>query len=269
VTGRTERVSVSSRGREQNAAVTQSYDQVSDISSGGRYVVFDSDATNLVGGDRNRDTDVFVRDRVRRRTARVSRTSIGGEADNDSFFPSISSDGRYVAFNSFAGNLAFPGVIPGPDVYLRDLRRGTTVVANVSAGGFGRGEELQEQLLQRPAVSDDGLRVAFESGADNLVQGDINHVNDVFVRLLTPPATTVTRAPPRTTTSPFVTATVGADDPQASRFLCRLDGRPFLCRAGRVRLGPLARGPHTLRVWAGGPGLLFDPVGRVVRFARR
>jgi len=78
----------------------------------------------------------------------------------------------------------------------------------------------------------------------------------------------IARPPPRTTTllRPFVT--LAADDPQASRFACRIDGGPaFICRPGRRRLPRQRSGTHVLEVHAGGPGMLFDPLAIKVRFS--
>jgi Tol biopolymer transport system component len=99
-TGQTVRVSVDSTGVEGNA---DSYDP--SISSDGRYVVFDSLATNLVAGDTNDSYDVFMHDRQTGQTLRVSVDSTGVEGNGESRWPSISSDGRYVAFSSIATNL--------------------------------------------------------------------------------------------------------------------------------------------------------------------
>src|SRR5205823_3193068 len=84
VTRTTRLVSVSSGGRQQNAAVAAPFTQISSLSADGRYVAFDSDATNLVPGDRNDHTDVFRRDLLRHRTVLVSRSSLGKPGDNDS-----------------------------------------------------------------------------------------------------------------------------------------------------------------------------------------
>src|SRR5262249_35604831 len=110
-TGVTERVSVSSTGEQQQG--NHIYGTPS-ISSDGRYVAFVSSATNLVPGDTNGKSDVFVRDRQMGTTERVSVSSTGDQGNDDSsgaaasandFAPSISADGRYVAFVSLASNL--------------------------------------------------------------------------------------------------------------------------------------------------------------------
>jgi Tol biopolymer transport system component len=261
---RTERVSVSTDGTQQNRAVIEPFSQVSDLSRDGRYVVFDSDAHNLVARDANRRTDVFRHDRKTDRTTLISASSTGYQGNNDSFAPRLTPDGHFVAFESFAGNLARGGG-PREDIFVRDLVNGTTAVVNVPASGGQRSRELVRQLLQRPAISDDGRIAAFISTAPNLTPGDTNGVADVFIRKLAPPRGRVVRRP-RPGPRPVVRVT--ADDPRATTFVCRVDrGDVFPCPRGdiRVRAG-LAPGPHVLRIRAGGPGMLFDPVPLVVRF---
>jgi Tol biopolymer transport system component len=261
---RTERVSVDSHGRQQHAAVADPFTQVSDISGDGRYVVFDSDAANLARADANRHTDVFLRDRRRHTTVLVSASSLNVQGNNDSFSPLITTDGRIVAFQSFATNMA-PGDGPREDVFVRDLAQRTTSVVGVAADGSPRAAELVGQLLQRPALSADGRIAAFSSTAPNLVPGDANGSEDVFVRLLdAPQADLVAKQPGR---RPVVE--LKADDPAATRFLCRLDrGAFFACGPGRTRL---PAGHRILRVRAGGPGMLYDsqPLTVTLNYDRR
>jgi Tol biopolymer transport system component len=181
-TGRTRLVSVSNRGKEQNASIAPPFTQFSDVSGDGRYVVFDSNATNLVAGDTNGHTDVFRRDTIAGRTILVSRNSRGTEGNNDSFAPVTSQDGSVTAFESFADNLASPWA-PGPNIYAVNATTSTTTTVDVTASGGARGPELETQLLQRPAVSADGRVFAFVSGASNLVGGDYNGAEDVFLRI--------------------------------------------------------------------------------------
>ena len=170
--GTTERVSVATGGHQGNGRST---DPV--ISANGRFVVFASKATNLVPGDTNRVTDIFVRDRKRGTTERVSISSGGAQADRPSFGQSISADGRFVAFASRATNLALGDTGPNQDVFVRDRHLGTTETVSVGLNGVhARGHSFY------PSISKDGRFVAFVSGASNLVQGDTNNVQDVFVR---------------------------------------------------------------------------------------
>ncbi len=258
--GRTARVSVSSgRQRQQNKAVAAPFIQISDISADGRYVVFDSDATNLVRRDANRRTDVFRHDRVTRRTELVSASTTNRQGNNDSVSPVITPNGRFVAFQSFAGNLA-PGNVKGEDVFVRDLKIGATSIVNVPASGARRAPELVRQLLQRPAISESGTRVAFTSTARGLVDKDRNAFEDVFLRLLAPPRTLLATKPVRGSRPWF---SITADDPLATRFVCQIDtGKRFLCQAGRFQLPDgLRKGRHEVGVRAGGVGMMFDPVG--------
>src|SRR5262249_3071422 len=90
------------------------------ISADGRYVVFVSAATDLVPGDTNAQTDIFVRDRSTGATQRVSVSSAGAQANSGSTSPAISADGRYVVFTSFATNLVAGDTNGLTDVFLRD-----------------------------------------------------------------------------------------------------------------------------------------------------
>jgi Tol biopolymer transport system component len=259
-----ERVSVSSSERQQEVAVAAPFSQVSDISADGRYVVFDSDDAGLVAGDRNQDTDVFVRDRRSGRTTRASVSSLGLEGSNDSFNPSISANGAFVTFSSFAENLA-PGTPSGVDVFARDLRGGSTASVGVSSRGAPRAKEAVSQLLQRPQISGPGDVIAFTSTAGNLVVGDANALEDVFVRILTPPRARFAQAPSGTVRTARPAFRLRADDRVANRFLCTIDGRRFECgRQGRVPA--VGNGPHVLRVRAGGPGMHFERGGATRRF---
>ena len=172
-TGATERVSVDSAGGQANDA---SFGPLA-ISANGRDVAFASTASNLVAGDTNNEPDMFVRDRRRGATERVSVDGTGGQADGGSFFPAISADGRYVAFYSFASNLVVGDTNETYDVFVRDRRRGATERVSVDgAGGQANGGSFF------PAISASGQDVAFQSAASNLVAGDTNETTDVFVR---------------------------------------------------------------------------------------
>jgi Tol biopolymer transport system component len=184
----TERISVNSAGVQANAPGSWWYlaPKVA-FSADGNLVAFSSDATNLVRRDRNRASDVFVRDRARGITERVSLTASGREPNGLSFAPAMSADGRYVAFLSEARNL--PGVRrkrPGRYVFLRDRVARTTVRVDVGSGGQGgRGG-----AWSAPVISADGRRVAFTTDAPNLVAGDEDTNADAFVRDLAAGTTT-------------------------------------------------------------------------------
>jgi Tol biopolymer transport system component len=155
------------------------------ISADGRYVAFVSLAANLLGpaGDTNSAQDVFVRDLVGGTTTLASRASgpSGVQALGGASAPSISADGRYVAFVSLAANLLGPAgdTNSAQDVFVRDLVGGTTTLASRASGPSG----LQASNTSfAPSISGDGRFVAFDSDAANLVSGDLNGTRDVFVR---------------------------------------------------------------------------------------
>src|SRR5262249_31799799 len=137
------------------------------ISADGRYAAFESDATNLVKDDTNGYTDVFVRDRSRHRTTRVSVSSSTEQSDDISLMPSISANGRYVAFESFATNLVGGDTNNEWDVFVRDRKGHTTKRSSISTNGDeGDGPSYLDSLN---ALSADGQRVTFSSQATNLV----------------------------------------------------------------------------------------------------
>jgi Tol biopolymer transport system component len=138
-------------------------------------VVFQSFASNLVAGDTNGATDVFVRDRERGVTRRVSVSSRGQQAESASLDPVVSADGRFVVFQSFASNLV-AGDTRSADVFVRD--RVAHVTRRVSVG---RGGVQTNGKSRFPAISANGRYVAFSSFATNLVAGDTNGLQDVFV----------------------------------------------------------------------------------------
>lgn len=254
-TGRVERVTVSSRERQQNRAVEAPFLPVSDINRTGRYVTFDSDASNLVTRDLNKDTDIFVRDRKRGITGRASIDRFFREGNNDSFNPSFSPDGNYIAFTSFASNLA-PGDGAREDVFVYDFKRLAPTVMTVGHEGQERGREVVRQLLQRAALSERAQLGVFTSTASNLVEEDENGLEDVFTRVMTAPALRV-RTIPSGTVRQGAPYSFSADDPRARNFLCDVDRIRFPCgRSGRLPLLP--RGAHTLHVWAGGAGMLYQ-----------
>jgi Tol biopolymer transport system component len=170
--GSTERVSLASDGTEADSG---SYFPA--ISGDGRYVAFSSFATNLVAGDTNVSTDVFVHDRKTGLTDRVSVDSAGNQGNSFSEFPAISAHGRYVAFVSVATNLVPDDTNASTDVFVHDRQTGLTERLGVDSGGTqGDGG------ISRPAISADGRYVAFGSYAANLVPGDTNGDWDIFVR---------------------------------------------------------------------------------------
>lgn len=187
VTGETTRVSVDRQGADGNDG---SGGQGPSISAGGRYVAFDSSASDLVPGDGNGRQDVFVRDMATGRTRRASVDMGGGDPDALSFGPAITADGRHVAFDSMATDLVPDGhdVDIRVNVYVRDLVAGTTTKVSVdSEGGHADGHS------QAPSISADGRYVAFDSTATDLAPpaGANPGRKDVFVRDLAAGTTTM------------------------------------------------------------------------------
>ncbi|MEJ7764250.1 MAG: AHH domain-containing protein [Acidimicrobiales bacterium] len=146
------------------------------ISRDGRYVAFASLASNLVGGDNNGESDIFVRDRVAGTTRRVSVGLGGAEANGGSARPSISSDGRYISFYSSASNVVSGDTRGLADVFVRDTVNNTTTRVSIGVGGAE-----PDGSSDYSSISGDGRFVAFHSQASNLVAGDTNGRGDVFV----------------------------------------------------------------------------------------
>jgi len=170
-TGQTSCVSVASDGTQGNGNSLYPH-----ISADGRYVAFESDASNLVPSDTNVAMDIFVHDRQTGQTSRVSVASDGTQANYSSLWNDISADGRYVTFGSLASNLV-PGDTNGEfDVFVHDRQTGTTSRVSVASNGT---QGNSDSLLA--AISADGRYVAFFSEANNLVPGDTNGAWDVFV----------------------------------------------------------------------------------------
>ncbi len=143
--------------RDLTAGSTQfvaDYNGLGTVSGDGRYVAFPSDNPSLVPNDTNGQGDIFVLDRKEDTVERASVDSEGNEANGGSLWPSLSDDGRYVAFQSGASNL-IPGDDNGTsDVFLHDRQTGTTVLASVGLDGKPSGGEI-------PVISADGRHVVF------------------------------------------------------------------------------------------------------------
>jgi WD40-like Beta Propeller Repeat len=183
--GTTTRVSVASDETETYGLVF-----TGGVSADGRFVAFQSNATNLVSGDTNGKGDIFLRDTQLGITTRVSVDSSGSQGDDHSFNPRVSADGLYVTYQSIASNLV-PGDTQGgcdtnndgifaencTDVFVHNRLTGANeIVSRNNSGVYGN----EESSL--PAISGDGRYVAFVSDASNLVVGDTNGVADIFVR---------------------------------------------------------------------------------------
>ncbi|MFO0985006.1 MAG: hypothetical protein U1E76_25295 [Planctomycetota bacterium] len=173
-TGETTRVSVDSYGRQADDGSDIYYPP--SISADGRFVAFASHATNLVPGDTNERLDIFVHDRQNGETTRVSVDSQGGQSNQYSLQPSISADGRLVAFESAASNLVSGDTNNSDDVFVHDRETGETTRVSVSSQG-----NQGNSYSVTPALSADGRFVAFGSEASNLIPDDTNGHQDIFV----------------------------------------------------------------------------------------
>ena len=169
--GVTQRVSISSNGTEGN-----NYSHFPSISSDGRFVAFYSGADNLVPNDTNDASDIFIHDRETGLTEIVSLSTSGTQGNNSSWSPSISFDGRYVTFDSWATNLVANDTNDEPDVFVHDRQTGQTERVSVSNDGT-QGNKTSEDA----SISGDGNYVVFRSRADNLVSDDTNNTTDIFV----------------------------------------------------------------------------------------
>jgi Tol biopolymer transport system component len=165
-TSMTTRVSVASDGTQQERVDGPGLHRPS-ISADGRFVAFSSQASNLVPGDTNATADIFVHNRLTGATRRVSVSSGGTEGTGFSDHPSLSADGRYVAFESVASELVGGDAGSDYDVFVHDrLTSETTLIGDRGVA---------------PVISADGRYVSFESSSDQLVPGDTNETYDVFI----------------------------------------------------------------------------------------
>lgn len=172
--GTTSRVSVASDG---TPGLGHSFSPA--ISADGRYVAFQSYADNLTPND-TWLPDIFIRDQQTGITSRVSIASNGTQSNHYSKCPSISADGRYVAFVSYASNLVSGDTNGKPDVFVRDRQAATTT--RVSVASDGTQGNYYSSRMNCPAISSNGRYVAFISGASNLIPNDTNNQPDVFLR---------------------------------------------------------------------------------------
>ena len=170
-TGKTTRVSVDSAGKQGNMQSAWP-----SLSVDGRFVAFESHATNLVTNDTNGVRDVFIHDRVTGKTTRVSIDSTGWQGNSDSYCASISADGQYVAFESYATNLVVSDTNGVKDIFVHDRVTGKTTRMSIDSAG-----KQGNKTSTWPSLSADGRYVGFESNATNLVAEDTNNGDDVFV----------------------------------------------------------------------------------------
>ena len=170
----TERVSVGPRGVQSSDFGVSS---TASVSSSGRFIAFESYANNLVVGDTNDDSDIFLRDRKLGATRRMSVGAAGVQGNGSSRGAFVASGGRYVGFSSLASNLVANDGNGHWDAYVRDRRTSTTERVSVSSAGV---EGNADSFLS--SISDGGRLVVIASDASNLVPGDTNDASDVFVR---------------------------------------------------------------------------------------
>ncbi len=170
-TGQTERVSVRSNGQQADGPSGDSA-----ISADGRWITYQSYATNLVDNDTNTTTDVFLFDRDTARTERVSVRSNGAQANDDSYSPAISADGRRISYHSWATNLVANDTNSAADVFLFDRDTAQTERVSVRSNGA-----QADNYAYGPAISADGRWISYYSWATNLVDGDTNSAPDVFL----------------------------------------------------------------------------------------
>jgi Tol biopolymer transport system component len=172
-TGDIELVSRSAVGEPAGGS---SYGYFPSISSDGRFVVFNSDSSNLAGSDSNGTWDVFLFDRNTDIVSLISRSMEGSAGNGPSMHAVISGDASTIAFHSRSDNLVEGDTNNQPDVFLVNVASGeVSLVSKNSAGEVGNGGS------ERASISADGNRVAFSSDASNLVEGDTNNGEDVFV----------------------------------------------------------------------------------------
>jgi Tol biopolymer transport system component len=180
-TGATVRASVTS---DHKGVMADAVDP--SLSANGRYVAFDSDGA-FVPSDANGVEDVYVHDLKSGKTKLASVRSDGDPTDQDSKYPSISGDGRYVAFQSYDNSMTsdpegqFPGV--DEDVFVRDMKAGATTRVSIKANGQEADPGSQQNIL--PAISANGKFVAFTADAyGDFAPTDNNTAADVYVKNL-------------------------------------------------------------------------------------
>ena len=174
------RISTDSSGAQANG-----YNGVAVFSADGTKIAFSSGATNLVTGDTNGHTDIFVKDLVTGTVTLVSTSTAGVQANDDSTEFAFSADGTKVAFSSAANNLVAGDANYVPDIFVKNLTTGVTALVSTDATGA-----QANRVSYTPVFSPDGTKIAFYGPATNLVPGDTNGDFDIFVKDLTTGAIT-------------------------------------------------------------------------------
>jgi flagellin-like hook-associated protein FlgL len=173
-TGQTTRISTTSQGTEATGGGSYS----PQITPDGQYAVFSSDASNLVSGDTNGLTDIFVKNILTGQVTRVSTTSSDVQALGNSTNAQITADGRYVLFQSDATNLVSSDTNATIDIFLKDLQTGLLTRVNVDSNG----NQATGGISSVAQITPDGRYVLFQSDATNLVSGDTNGTGDIFMK---------------------------------------------------------------------------------------
>ncbi|HSH03023.1 MAG TPA: hypothetical protein VLL52_10935 [Anaerolineae bacterium] len=169
-TGLTELVSLTHTGQQSN-----NISMKPSLSSDGRYIVFVSEATNLVPNDNNNNQDIFIRDRLQQTTKRISHNDDGVEGNSNSYNPVISANGRYIIYASSSHNLVPNDTNGVNDIFRHDLATNTTILISQNEQGIiGNGHS------QYPDISADGRYITYYSQATNLVPNDNNQAFDIF-----------------------------------------------------------------------------------------
>ncbi|MEL6505487.1 MAG: calcium-binding protein [Pseudomonadota bacterium] len=146
------------------------------VSAGGRFVAYHSASANLVDGDVNLTFDIFLFDNATNTTTLISTAADGTAANQASFNPVISADGRFIVYESLASNIVVGDVVGTADLFLYDALTGTTTLISKNSDGiFGNGTSKGQ------SISADGRYITYDSAATNLVTDDTNNANDVFL----------------------------------------------------------------------------------------
>ncbi len=238
------------------------------VTPDGRYVVFESDANDLVANDFNNASDIFVRDMVDGVTRLVSvnhaATGSGNGASSD---PAITPDGRYVAFASDASDLVSGDANNFPDIFVRDLQTGVTTL--VSAGAR-RGNASLPNLAGSPQITPDGRFIAFTSTGSNLVASTMKTYQEVYVRDVTAGQTIWASTNVTTASGPCSYVPVLSDDGRYVAFKTSA-GTAFLILRRDLQTGALdtvsgsAVGVSSLTADSFGPAM--TPDGRFVAYS--
>jgi len=216
-TGELTMVSTASNGTQGNGASDRA-----SLSGDGQKILFQSDATNLVSGDNNQATDIFMKDLGSGQTTLVSTNAAGVQSDKASDSPSISADGRWVSFDTKATNFNPADAGGDTDIYVKDLQTGAIDQASVqTGGGQATGTNGSSVVGADSTISADGRFVAFWSDASTLVPGDTNGSS-----CTTPPCTDVFVHDRQTNTTTRMTSTNGVQgDGDSYSPALSMDGR--------------------------------------------